>query len=224
MIPDKERHLYMAINKISEFPKVTPSADDKILIEKNGEGGHINLSEMPVSTLVNAKITGEVNSLKSRIDNIMASSGNDISEIVDARQGSDGTNYASLKARLDAENNQLKGDLNKFCSVELSKNLFDKSNVTTGFILSDGTISTLNAYANYRTSDFIEIEPNEKYTCSYVNRSGSLATATRVVVCFFDSDKNVISGSYLNADGVGFVSFNNQTAKYIRVSFLPFCH
>ena len=50
MIPDKERHLYMAINKISEFPKVTPSADDKILIEKNGEGGHINLSEMPVST------------------------------------------------------------------------------------------------------------------------------------------------------------------------------
>ena len=111
MIPDKERHLYMAINKISEFPKVTPSADDKILIEKNGEGGHINLSEMPVSTPVNTKITGEVNSLKSRIDNIMASSGDDISEIVDARQGSDGTNYASLKARLDAEHSELKRTL-----------------------------------------------------------------------------------------------------------------
>ncbi len=51
----------MAINKISEFSKVTPSADDKILIEKNGEGGHINLSEMPVSTSVNTRITGEVN-------------------------------------------------------------------------------------------------------------------------------------------------------------------
>ena len=61
MIPDKERHLYMAINKISEFPKVTPSADDKILIEKNGEGGHMNLSEMLVSTSVNTRITGEVN-------------------------------------------------------------------------------------------------------------------------------------------------------------------
>ena len=51
----------MAINKISEFPKVTPSTDDKILIEKNGEGGHMNLSEMPVSTSVNTRITGEVN-------------------------------------------------------------------------------------------------------------------------------------------------------------------
>lgn len=44
MIPDKKRHLYMAINKISEFPKVTPSADDKILIEKNGEGGSATLA------------------------------------------------------------------------------------------------------------------------------------------------------------------------------------
>ena len=61
MIPDKERHLYTAINKISEFPKVTPSAGDKILIEKNGEGGHMNLSEMPVYTSVNTRITGEVN-------------------------------------------------------------------------------------------------------------------------------------------------------------------
>ena len=75
MIPDKERHLYMAINKISEFPKVTPSADDKILIEKNGEGGHINLSEMPVSAPVNTRITGEVNSLKSRIDNLTVNAG-----------------------------------------------------------------------------------------------------------------------------------------------------
>ena len=107
----------MAINKISEFPKVTPSADDKILIEKNGEGGHINLSEMPVSKPVNTKIAGEVNTLNSRIDNIMASSGDDISEIVDARQGSDGTNYASLRARLDAENNQLKGDLSAYYNI-----------------------------------------------------------------------------------------------------------
>ena len=41
----------------------------------------------------------------------MASSGDDISEIVDARQGSDRTNYASLKARLDAEHSELKRTL-----------------------------------------------------------------------------------------------------------------
>ena len=70
MIPDKERHLYMAINKISEFPKVTPSANDKILIEKDGEGGHINLSEMPVSTPVEKKISDVKKDLNDRIDNI----------------------------------------------------------------------------------------------------------------------------------------------------------
>ena len=117
MIPDKERHLYMAttkvnVSKISDFPKVTTLAGtEQILIEKNGEGGHINLSEMPVSKPVEDRISEEATDLNKRIDNIVASSGDDISEIVDARQGSDGTNYASLRARLDAENNQLKGDL-----------------------------------------------------------------------------------------------------------------
>ena len=112
MTPDRERHLYMAINKISEFPKVTPSADDKILIEKNGEGGHINLSEMPVSTPVNAKITGEVNSLKSRIDNLVLNGGNSPDECVDARRN-DNTSitYPSLKARLDAEHSEPKRTL-----------------------------------------------------------------------------------------------------------------
>ena len=91
MIPDKERHLYMAINKISEFPKVTPSAEDKILIEKNGEGGHINLSEMPVSTPVKTKLTGEVNSLKSRIDNLTVNAGDSSAECADARVNADGS-------------------------------------------------------------------------------------------------------------------------------------
>ena len=109
MIPNKERHLYMAINRISEFPKVTPSADDKILIEKNGEGGHMNLSEMPVSTPVNAKITEEVNSLKSRIDNLTLNTGDSSAECADARVNADESiTYPSLKARLDAEHSELK--------------------------------------------------------------------------------------------------------------------
>ena len=95
------------VSKISDFPKVTPAGTDQILVEKDGQGGSITLSQIPVSTPVSTRIAGEVNTLNSRIDNIVASSGDDISEIVDARQGSDGTNYASLRARLDAENNEL---------------------------------------------------------------------------------------------------------------------
>ena len=111
----------MAINKISEFPKVTPSADDKILIEKDGEGGHMNLSEMPVSTPVNTKISSEVNSLISRIDNIIAVSGSttENSELQDIRKGADDVTYASAgtavrtqfineKAAREEADNQLK--------------------------------------------------------------------------------------------------------------------
>ena len=90
------------VSRISDFPKVTPVGTDQILVEKDGQGGSITLSQIPVSTPVSTRIAGEVNTLNSRIDNIVASSGDDISEIVDARQGSDGTNYASLRARLDA--------------------------------------------------------------------------------------------------------------------------
>ena len=186
MIPDKERHLYMAINKISEFPKVTPSAEDKILIEKNGEGGHINLSEMPVSTLVNAKITGEVNSLKSRIDNIMASSGNDISEIVDARQGSDGTNYASLKARLDAENNQLKGDLDEISEIKQSRNHCDNTRESGYIDYSSGKVIPYNTLWH---SAYMPITAGKVYTFHNFHSSH---------YAFYDNAFNFISHSNSN--------------------------
>ena len=230
MIPDKERHLYMAINKISEFPKVTPSADDKILIEKNGEGGHINLSEMPVSTPVEKKILDVQKDLNDRITALAYEPGDTTgdAELKDIRKPAAGfTVPANANAgdavraqvtQLDGKITELKGDFNEFCTFKI-ENFFDKSNVTTGFILSDGTISEIAAYKSYITSDFIKIETNKDYTCSYVDAEGNLCTTNRIVVCFFDSNKNPISSSYLNVDGVGFVTFNNQNAKFIRVSF-----
>ena len=101
MIPDKERHLYMAINKISEFPKVTPSAEDKILIEKNGEGGSATLASLPISTAVETRLT-----------NLTLNAGDSSAECADARVNADESiTYPSLKARLDAEHSELKGDL-----------------------------------------------------------------------------------------------------------------
>ena len=101
MIPDKERHLYMAINKISEFPKVTPSADDKILIEKNGEGGSATLVSLPISTAVETRLT-----------NLTLNAGDSSAECADARVNADESiTYPSLKARLDAEHSELKRTL-----------------------------------------------------------------------------------------------------------------
>ena len=207
----------MAINKISEFPKVTPSADDKILIEKNGEGGHINLSEMPVSTLVNAKIASEVDTLNSRIDNIMASSGNDISEIVDARQGSDGTNYASLKARLDAENNQLKGELNnKFTGGERDKNgnLILESDMVIGayWYELNGTEMKNQYTTDYCRTTKIEIEPNTSYTAvCFVNGT---AMTTAYSICFYDENDIFISSLKYTE-----VFLTPSNAKYIGASW-----
>lgn len=130
----------MALRAIKDFPKAAPSTEDLILIEQQGGGRSTPLSELPVSTPVSTRIAGEVNTLNSRIDNIMASSGDDISEIVDARQGSDRTNYASLKARLDAENNQLKGDLDKVVTFEVSPNLLDTDNFINNKYLYEGVL------------------------------------------------------------------------------------
>ena len=142
------------VSKISDFPKVTPAGSDYILVEKDGQGGSITLSQIPVSTPVSTRIADEVNTLNSRIDNIVASSGDDISEIVDARQGSDGTNYASLRARLDAENNQLKGDLgdveDRIAPIDFRQKSIGK--VT----LNIDVTNTMQAFM-----DGMEKEPNE---------------------------------------------------------------
>lgn len=142
------------VSKISDFPKVTPAGTDYILVEKDGQGGSITLSQIPVSTPVSTRIAGEVNTLNSRIDNIVASSGDDISEIVDARQGSDGTSYASLRARLDAENNQLKGDLDnlKKESIVSSNNISDYLFKENAFMSSTGVVTPENGYSIYKIS------------------------------------------------------------------------
>ena len=115
----------MAINKISEFPKVTPSADDKILIEKNGEGGHINLSEMPVSTPVEDRISEEVNKLNSQINDLAFEPGDTTgdAELRNIRTPADGFTVPpgsnagnAVRAQvtqLDGKISNLKGDLSK---------------------------------------------------------------------------------------------------------------
>ena len=143
------------VSKISDFPKVTPAGTDYMLVEKDGQGGSITLSQIPVSTPVSTRIAGEVNTLNSRIDNIMASSGDDISEIVDARQGSDGTNYASLRARLDAENNQLKGDL----VTVIPTSTIDANSVIEGqFINNNGILVSQSNYGYISNIDLKEGE------------------------------------------------------------------
>ena len=176
----KERHLYMAINKISEFPKVTPSAEDKILIEKNGEGGSATLASLPISTAVETRLT-----------NLTLNAGDSSAECADARVNADESiTYPSLKARLDAENSELKGDIadNRETLIQINKSLSEfevgEYTVESGYYdLSSPTVRKDNS--NYQCIK-MAVEPNDilKITAD-VMASESLAMA----MCY-DADFN----------------------------------
>lgn len=126
----------MAINKISEFPKVTPSAEDKILIEKNGEGGSATLASLPISTAVETRLT-----------NLTLNAGDSSAECADARVNADESiTYPSLKARLDAEHSELKGDLSALEGSYKSVDIKSKFASTGGIVSSSGELNTNTYY------------------------------------------------------------------------------
>ena len=84
----------MNVSKVSDFPKVNnPTGTEQILVEKDGQGGSITLSQILVSTPVESKITTEFNKLKSMIDDLEtlppgSTEGN--AELVSIRTSADG--------------------------------------------------------------------------------------------------------------------------------------
>lgn len=222
MIPDKERHLYMAINKISEFPKVTPSADDKILIEKNGEGGHINLSEMPVSTPVNDRITKEVNKLNSQINDLAFEPGDTTgdAELRNIRTPADGFTVPpgsnagnAVRAQvtqLDEKISNLKGDLGDI-RTELG-NEITLTWIDNKFINPNGYVSSDGAYA---CTDYIEIPNIDKI--HVITAMGNDSSR----LCFYDENKT-INGTAINLNASAPKLFELSVpsgSKYFRMSF-----
>ena len=49
------------VNKISDFPNVTPASSDKILIEQGGAGKSATLADLPIPTSVQSKLDTKVN-------------------------------------------------------------------------------------------------------------------------------------------------------------------
>lgn len=115
---------------------------------------------------------------------------------------------------------ELSIEIDSFHSVNLSKNLFDYERTTVGFLLNNGVISTDSIYSAYITSEFISVENEQKYTCSYVNEFGDISSTARIVAMLYDDGKNPIDDTYTNVDGIGYITIdNNVNAKYLRVSF-----
>lgn len=199
------------VSKISDFPKVTPAGSDYILVEKDGQGGSITLSQIPVSKPVEDKITGEVNKLNSQINDLAFEPGDTTgdAELRNIRTPADGftvpagTNAGgAVRAQvtqLDEKISNLKGDLVNVDTqlsesiTEISEvafdvlksiNRFDFTKVTDGYYVNY-TTGNPSALANYFHSDFIDVSDCEKITLSrrYFVRIGSIH-------CYFYSDKN----------------------------------
>lgn len=96
-------------------------------------------------------------------------------------------------------------------SLNLGKNLFDKSTVTTGsYLREDGTTST---DSTWEYSDYIPILPNSTYTTSgMVTASG--ANPSR---CYYDANKTLISGKKHSSTNP-FVDTSPNNACYMRES------
>ena len=62
------------VNKISDFPNVTPASSDKILIEQGGEGKSAPLESLPISTKVQSALDTKINKTDAlTYEEIMAS-------------------------------------------------------------------------------------------------------------------------------------------------------
>ena len=169
------------VSKISDFPKVTPAGTDQILVEKDGQGGSITLSQIPVSTPVNDKISEEVNKLNSQINDLaFLPEGSSVAdaELINIRTPADGfTVPAGSNAgnavraqvtQLDEKISNLKGDLS---------GIANESNSREHILWSDGGIDLSNGQdtANpsyYRTDNYYKGSDYSKITVSDIETYG----------------------------------------------------
>lgn len=150
-----------------------------------------------------------ITAANTRIDNIVAQAGNDNTEIVDARIGTDSHVYASLKSRLDTENSDLKSQIEVIGGISpiLRNGSIGNSGNTTNVCLS-------NVYPVYDAVGlYVQIERNPTagahYVLSLASYSVESDTSTTqhmlingyIFVLDANATKTVI---YLPSEAVGF--------------------
>ncbi len=159
------------VSKISDFPKVTPAGTDQILVEKDGQGGSITLSQIPVSNPVNDKITEEVNKLNSQINDLAFEPGDTTgdAELRNIRTPADGftvpagTNAGgAVRAQvtqLDEKISNLKGDfVQQVDNLEAFKsciNIVPLSIVRDEYAVNDGSFAS---FVGWSRTDYIFVK------------------------------------------------------------------
>ena len=133
----------------------------------------------------------EVEALGKRIDNLILSSGTESSaEVVDARNGYDGTTYDTLGTAIRSQVSELKDDLDELYQTVGKKfiGVFDGHSANINYKLISGQTyylyyvkgSVCNFYASTDTSKSVTITEGNSYTFT-PNKTGNIALFRNVV-------------------------------------------
>ena len=133
----------------------------------------------------------------------------------------------TTKTEINNTNNnvsQLKEDIDDLLTNVKSKNLLDKTKVTTSpynYINPNGNTET---YGNNFVTDYIPVESGKVVTLSrYLESSGKFIQSSYASICMFDADKNVKSGGDYNKttctipNGVAFVRITLNKSYFLDV-------
>ena len=142
----------------------------------------------------------DITDLNSRINNlVLQASGNDVTEVVDARTGIDDSAYPVLKSRIDTEINNLHYDVDLLAGDAYKDVLVETTfqGIATGFIKTAviGSAFTTNTTSTGRRG-YISVNPGEIYSVS------GYATATMAI-----------------DNAVALVATNNNNITLARVLF-----
>ena len=112
---------------------------------------------------------------------------------------------------------KVQNELNQIVGKKPGKNLCNPSEVVSGILEYNGTVSESSRYS---TSGFIPIKNGVTYFFAAVSRSDSSAYAnTRHRSALYDDAFSFISGTYIDESlthGLE-ITVNNSGAKYLRV-------
>lgn len=114
-----------------------------IAVDDGSDTGKVSATELLAD--VNSEIDALDTDLNVRIDNIIAGgAAPSEAEIVDARLGADGVDYASLGTAIRAQVIDLKSGIERYADYDMSAYTPIRGTVKTGFIATDGTENTTN--------------------------------------------------------------------------------
>lgn len=136
-------------------------------------------------------------------------------EVADIRVGADGTVYPSAGAAVRGQVSKINDTLDTYLLDKYTTvnpfNWLDLNAITDGRLTANGTIeaSTTHFYTDYI--------PVEQGNTVRTFRGDQFTPIYRVNICFFDSNKNVMSGG---SDSSGQAAYPVPTsAKYVRVTY-----